>query len=139
MAASHGLKRGDGYIAQVGLRGVLLLPRLIRDSLFLALAGQLLRCAVCQDAIDQEAEQSNHGRAIVTPERGRDLCQCHSFTVSWSVFESEPAYGEGSQCATTTTSGAKIAAALAWLAQKAAIAGVAVFAIAASSSTTVGR
>jgi hypothetical protein len=36
-------------------------------------------------------------------------------------------------------SGATIAATLAWLAQNAAIAGVAVFAIAVSSSTTVGR
>jgi hypothetical protein len=38
-----------------------------------------------------------------------------------------------------TASGAKIAAALAWLAQNAAIAGVAVFEIAVSRSTTVGR
>jgi hypothetical protein len=38
-----------------------------------------------------------------------------------------------------TASGAKIATTLAWLAQNAAIAGVAVFAIAVSRSTTVGR
>src|ERR1700675_1203632 len=139
IAISHRLKRRDGDIAQVGLRGVLLLPLLIRDSLLLALAGQLLRCPVGQDAVDQEAEQGNHGRAIAAPESGCDLCQCHGFAFSGSVFESAPAYGEGSQCATMTASGAKIAAAPAWLAQNAAIAGVAVFAIAVSSSTTVGR
>src|SRR6202171_775516 len=139
IAVSHGLKRRDGHIAQVGLRGVLLLPFLIRDSLLLALARQLLRRPVGQDAIEQEAEQGNQGRAIAAPESGCDLCQCHGFAVSWPVFGSVPAYGEGSQCATMTASGAKIAAALAWVAQNAAMAGVAVFAMAVSSSTTVGR
>src|SRR5882762_4067688 len=116
-----------------------LLPLLIRDSLLLALAGQLLRCPIGQDAIHQESEQGNQGRAIAVPKTGCDLCQHHGLAVPWSVFESAPSYGEGSQCATMTASGAKIAATLAWFAQNAAIAGVAVFAIAVSSSTTVGR
>jgi hypothetical protein len=47
--------------------------------------------------------------------------------------------GEGSQCATITAKGAKIAAAVAWFIQKAAIASVAVFATEVSSRTTVGR
>jgi hypothetical protein len=49
-----------------------------------------------------------------------------------------PSAGEGNQCATITARGATIAAAPAWLAQNAAIAGVAVLAIAESSSTAVG-
>jgi len=49
------------------------------------------------------------------------------------------AYGEGSQCATITASGARIAAAVAWFIQNAAIAGVAALARVVSSSTTVGR
>src|SRR5258708_5451400 len=138
MAASHDLQRSDGYIAQVGLRGVLFLPPLIRDSLLLALAGQFLRCSIHQDAIHQEAEHGNQGRAIDIPEIGCDLCKRHGFAVR-SVCESVPAYGEGSQCATMTARGAKIAATPAWLAQNAAIAGVAEVAIAVSSSTTVGR
>src|SRR5258708_5398606 len=115
------------------------LPLVIRDSLLLALAGQFLRRPICQDAIHQESNQRNQGRAIAVPESGCDLCQHHGFAVPWSVLESVPPYGEGSQCATMTASGAKIAATLAWLAQNAAIAGVAVFAIAVSRSTTVGR
>src|ERR1700724_184698 len=115
------------------------LPLLICDSLLFALAGQLLRCPVCQDAVHQESEQGNRGRTIAVPKSGCELCQHHGFVVPWSVFESVPEYGEGSQCATMTASGAKIAATPAWLAQNAAIAGVAVFAIAVSSSTTVGR
>jgi len=47
--------------------------------------------------------------------------------------------GEGNQCATMTANGAKIAAAVAWLIQKAAIAGVAAFASEVSTNTTVGR
>src|ERR1700675_4936468 len=118
---------------------MLLLPLVTRASLLLALAGQFLRCSIHQDAIHQESEQGNHGRAIAVPETGCDLCQHHGFAVPWSVLESVPSYGEGSQCATMMASGAKIAAPLAWLAQNAAIAGVAVFAIAVSSRTTVGR
>ena len=52
IAVSHGLQRGDRNIAYIGLRRVFLFPRLIRDSLFLALAGQFLRCPKGQDAID---------------------------------------------------------------------------------------
>src|ERR1700704_280298 len=118
---------------------MLLLPLLIRDSLLLALASQLLRSPIHQHAVHHESEHGNQGRAIAAPESGCDLCQGHGFAVSSPVFESVPAYGEGSQCAPMTASGAKIAAALAWLAQNAAIAGVAVLAIAVSSSTTVGR
>ena len=54
-------------------------------------------------------------------------------------MELAAAYGEGSQCATMTASGAQIAAALAWFIQNAAIAGVAAFASVVSSNTTVGR
>src|SRR5258708_22669456 len=138
MAAAHDLKRSDGYIAQVGLRGVLFLPPLIRDSLLLALGGQFLRCSIHQDHIRQETEHGTQGRSIDVPESGCDLCQRHGFAVR-SVCESVPAYGEGSQCATMTASGAKIAATPAWLAQNAAIAGVAVFAMAVTSLPTVRR
>jgi hypothetical protein len=54
-------------------------------------------------------------------------------------FELAPAAGDGNQCATITASGVKIAAAVAWFIQKAAIAGVAVFANEVSSKTAVGR
>lgn len=47
--------------------------------------------------------------------------------------------GEGSQCATMTAKGAKIAAAIACFIQKAAMAGVAAFASEVSSNITVGR
>jgi hypothetical protein len=47
--------------------------------------------------------------------------------------------GEGSQCATTTASGANIAAAVAWFIQNAATAGVAALASVVSSSTAVGK
>ena len=50
-----------------------------------------------------------------------------------------PAYGEGSQCATMTANGARIAAAVAWFVQNASIAGVAAFASVVSRSTTVGK
>src|SRR2546430_14233010 len=118
---------------------MLLLPLLIGDSLLLALAGQLLRSPVHQDAIHQESDHSNQGRAVNGPEGGCDLCQRHGFAVSWSVFESATAYGEGSQCATMTANGAKIAATPAWLAQNAAIAGVAGLGIAGSNRTKRGR
>jgi hypothetical protein len=48
------------------------------------------------------------------------------------------AAGEGNQCATITAKGATIAARPAWLAQNAAMAGVAALAIAERKSTTVG-
>src|SRR5208337_2929987 len=73
IAVSHGLQRRDGHIAQVGLRGMSLLPLMILEVLLFALAGQLLRCSKCQDAIDQEADEGNRGRTIVAPESGRDL------------------------------------------------------------------
>jgi hypothetical protein len=110
---------------------------MLLDSLLLALADQLLRCPKSQETIKQEADEGNCGRAVVVPEIGYDLRQHHHGSAA--PFELAPANGEGSQCATTTASGATIAATLAWLAQNAAIAGVAVFAIAVSSSTTVGR
>jgi hypothetical protein len=50
-----------------------------------------------------------------------------------------PEYGDGSQCATIKARGATIAATEAWFAQNAAIAGVAVFAIAVSNKTAVGK
>src|SRR5437899_10547501 len=108
---------------------MLLLPLLIGDSLLLALASQLLRSPIHQDAIHQESEHGNQGRAVNGPEGGCDLCQRHGFAVPWSVFESATAYGEGSQCATMTASGAKIAPTPAWLAQNAPLAGAAGFAI----------
>jgi hypothetical protein len=54
-------------------------------------------------------------------------------------FELAAAFGEGSQCATMTANGAKIAAAVACFIQKAAIAGVAAFARTVTRSITVGR
>ena len=107
-------------------------------ALSLVLASQLLRSPIHQDAIHQESEHGKQSRAIDVPERRCALCQRHGFAAR-SVCESATAYGDGSQCATMTANGAKIAATPAWLAQNAAIAGVAVFAIAVSSNTTVGR
>ncbi len=49
------------------------------------------------------------------------------------------AVGEGNQCATTTASGARIAAAVAWFIQNAATAGVAALASVVSSNTAVGK
>ena len=43
IAAPHSLERSNGDIAQVSLRRMFLLPRLIRASLFFVLAGQFLR------------------------------------------------------------------------------------------------
>jgi hypothetical protein len=56
-----------------------------------------------------------------------------------SYFELGPATGDGSQCATMTARGARIAAAVAWFIQKAATAGVAAFATEVSNSRAVGR
>ena len=47
--------------------------------------------------------------------------------------------GDGSQCATTTASGATMDAASAWFAQKTEMAGVAAFASAVSSKTALGK
>jgi hypothetical protein len=55
-----------------------------------------------------------------------------------SYFELVEIYGEGSQWATITAIGDRIAAAAEWFIQNAAIAGVAAFASAVSNSTTVG-